>query len=86
MSAVMRWWARAGAALAGFGLVLVVPALAWASEAPGALAVAEEVARPRPRGRVGFFGGLGTLCCVIVVVIIVLLIVMMMRRRRRPPS
>jgi hypothetical protein len=84
MSAVMRWWARVGAACTGIGLALVVPALAWASEVPGGLAVADELARPRPRARTGFFGGLGLVCCLVAVVIIVLLIVMLMRRRQPP--
>ncbi|HEU4421658.1 MAG TPA: hypothetical protein VFR67_03845 [Pilimelia sp.] len=82
MSSVKRWWVRAAAALAGIGLALVVPALAWAAEHPGVLAVTEETSRRRPR--VGFFGGLATLCCLLVVVAIVLLIVLAARRRRPP--
>jgi hypothetical protein len=81
MSTLQRWWARLAAVGTGIGLALAVPALAWAGGSPGALAVAEEVARRRPR--VGFFGGLGALCCLAVVVIIVLGLVLATRRRRR---
>jgi hypothetical protein len=79
---IRRWWARLAAAVAGVGLALVVPALAWAGESPAALAVAGEVARRRPRLGGGIVGGLGLLCCLAVVVVVVLLIVMMSRRRR----
>jgi hypothetical protein len=82
MSSVKRWWARAGAAVAGIVLALTVPALAWAADAPDILAVAGEADRRRPRG--SFFGGLGTLCCLLVVVVIVLLVVLLARRRRPP--
>jgi hypothetical protein len=79
---IRRWWARLAAAVAGIGLALVVPALAWAAESPATLAVAEEVTRRAPRAR-GFTGGIGALCCLAVVaVVVVLLVVMMMRRRR----
>ena len=75
-----RWWRWASAAGTGIGLALTVPALAWAADVPGALAVADEADRRRPR--LGFFGGLGTLCCLLVVVAVVLLIVFAARRKR----
>jgi hypothetical protein len=74
-------WGRVAAAFAGVALALVVPAMARAAESPAALAVADELARRRPRG-LGFLGGLGALCCLAVVVVIVLVVVLMMRRRR----
>lgn len=76
------WWARIAAMVTGVGLALAVPALAWAAERPVSIAVADELARRRPRG-VGFLGGLGTLCCLAVVVIIVLVVILMMRRKQR---
>jgi hypothetical protein len=75
---VARWCAAAGT---GVTLALLAPAVAWASASPGTLAVADEVARRRPRLGGGIFGGLGLLCCLAVVVIVVLLVVMNRRRR-----
>jgi len=73
---------RAAAACTGIGLALLVPALAWAAERPGALALGEEAARRRPR--MGLFGGLATLCCLGVVVVIILIVVLLARRRQPP--
>lgn len=81
---MQRWWARAAAAVSGIGLALVVPALAWASQSPSTLAVADEVTRKRPRVRgSSSIGGLGTLCCCLVVVAIVVLVVVLLARKRR---
>jgi hypothetical protein len=84
MSFLIRWWARVAAVGSAAALSLFVPAVAWASDKPTLLAVGDEVARRRPRGRgFGVFGLLGTLCCLAVVLIIVLLIVSLTRRRSR---
>ena len=82
MSTIQRWWARILAIGTGIGLALTVPALAWAGTGPSTLAVADEVARRRPRVG-GFFGGLAALCCLAVVVVIVLAVVLIARRQRR---
>ncbi|HEU5109484.1 MAG TPA: hypothetical protein VFT95_13155 [Micromonosporaceae bacterium] len=85
MSGSMTWWGRlarwCAAVGAGIGLALLAPAVAWASASPGTLAVADEVARRRPRLGGGVFGGLGLLCCLAVIVIVVLIVVLSRRRR-----
>jgi hypothetical protein len=85
VEAMRKRWARAARWCAAVGtgvtLALLAPAVAWASASPGTLAVADEVARRRPRLGGGLFGGLGLLCCLAVVVIVVLLVVMSRRRR-----
>lgn len=59
---------------------LVLPGAAWASQSPGALALAGEVARRR-RG-VGGIGLFGTFCCLGVVALVVLAVLLIIRRRR----
>ena len=83
MSAVVKWWSRAAAAVTGVVLTLVVPVHAWAAS-NGVADVAIEAAKYRRR-RSGFgaFGLLGGLCCLIVVAGIVLAIVLISRGRRR---
>ena len=83
MSAVVKWWSRAAAAVTGVVLTLVVPVHAWAAS-NGVADVAIEAAKyRRRRGGFGFFGFLGGLCCLIVVGGIVLAIVLISRGRRR---
>jgi hypothetical protein len=83
MSAVVKWWSRAAAAVTGVALTLVVPVHAWAAS-NGVADVAIEAAKyRRRRGGFGFFGFLGGLCCLIVVGGIVLAIVLISRGRRR---
>ena len=83
MSAVMKWWSRAAAAVTGVMLTLVVPVHAWAAS-NGAADIAIEAAKYRRR-RSGFgaFGVLGALCCIAVIAAIVLAIVLISRKRKR---
>jgi hypothetical protein len=84
MSAVVKWWSRAAAAVTGLMLTLVVPVHAWAAS-NGVADVAIEAARYRTRRRgFGFFGFL-SLCCLLVVGAIVLAIVLIARGRRKKP-
>jgi len=82
MSAVMKWWSRAAAALTGVMLTLVVPVHAWAAS-NGVADIAVEAARYRRRRGFGAFGLLGALCCLAVVAGIVLAIVLISRNRKR---
>nr|WP_296071579.1 hypothetical protein [uncultured Actinoplanes sp.] len=82
MSAMVKWWSRAVAAVTGVALTLVVPVHAWAVS-NGTADLAIEAARARRRrGGFGFFGLLGGVCCLFVVAAIVLAIVLASRRRR----
>ena len=81
MSAVVKWWSRAAAAVTGAMLVLVVPVHAWAVS-NGVADLATEAARRRRRG-FGGFGILGLLCCLLVVAAIVLIIVLISRNRKK---
>lgn len=83
MSAVVKWWSRAAAAVTGLVLTLVIPVHAWAAS-NGAADVAIEAAKyRRRRGGFGFFGLFGGLCCLLVVAAIVLAIVLISRGRRK---
>ena len=85
MSAVVKWWSRAAAAVTGVALTLVVPVHAWAAS-NGVADVAVEAARyRRRRSGFGFFGLFGGLCCLVVVGAIVLAIVLISRSRRKKP-
>lgn len=82
MSAVVKWWSRAAAAVTGVVLTLIVPVHAWAA-GNGVADVALEAAKYRRRGRgFGFFGFL-CLCFLFVIGAIVLAIVLISRGRRR---
>ena len=82
MSAAVKWWSRAAAAVTGLVLTLVVPVHAWAVST-GADQVAIEAARyRRRRGGFGFFGLIG-LCCLLVVGAIILAVVLISRNRKR---
>lgn len=85
MSAMVKWWSRAAAAVTGVMLTLVVPVHAWAAS-NGVADVAIEAAKYRRR-RSGGFGFLffGGLCCLLVVAAIVLVIVLITRGRRKKP-
>ncbi len=83
MSAAVKWWSRATAALTGAMLTLVIPVHAWAAS-NGVADIAIEAARSRRR-RSGFgilpiFGGI---CCLLVVAAIILSFVMISRKRKR---
>ena len=83
MSAAMKWWYRATAALTGAMLTLVVPVHAWAAS-NGVADIAIEAARYRRRRTgFGFVPILGGLCCLLVVAGIVLAFVLISRNRRR---
>jgi len=83
MSAVVKWWSRAAAAVTGLVLTLVVPVHAWAVST-GADQIAIEAARyRRRRGGFGFFGVLGGVCCLLVVGAIILAVVLISRNRKR---
>ena len=83
MSAAVKWWSRAAAAVTGVVLTLVIPVHAWAAST-GVADVAIEAARyRRRRSGFGFFGLLGGLCCLLVVAAIVLAVVLISRNRRR---
>ena len=83
MSAVVKWWSRAAAAVTGVVLTLVVPVHAWAA-GNGVADVAVEAAKyRRRRGGFGVFGLLGGLCCLLVVAAIVLIVLMIARGRRK---
>jgi hypothetical protein len=82
MSAAVKWWSRAAAAVTGVVLTLVVPVHAWAVST-GADQIAIEAARSRRRSGFGLFGILGGLCCLLVVAAIVLAVVLISRNRRR---
>ena len=83
MSAAVKWWSRAAAAVTGIVLTLVVPVHAWAVST-GADQIAIEAARyRRRRGGFGVFGILGGLCCLVVVAGIVVAVVLISRKRKR---
>lgn len=83
MSAAVKWWSRAAAAVTGIVLTLVVPVHAWAVST-GVDQIAIEAARSRRRrGGFGLFGILGGLCCLLVVAGIILAIVLISRNRKR---
>jgi hypothetical protein len=82
MSAAVKWWSRATAAVTGLVLTLVVPVHAWAAS-NGVADVAVEAARSRRRGGYGVFGVLGLVCCLVVVGGIVLAFVLISRNRKR---
>ncbi|WP_433297688.1 hypothetical protein ACQP2F_41650 [Actinoplanes sp. CA-030573] len=83
MSAVVKWWSRAAAAVTGLVLTLVIPVHAWAAS-NGVADVAVEAAKyRRRRGGFGFFPIFGGLCCLLVVAAIVLAIVLISRGRRK---
>ncbi|GAA2613767.1 hypothetical protein [Paractinoplanes durhamensis] len=83
MSAVVKWWSRAAAAVTGVVLTLVVPVHAWAAS-NGVADVAIEAARyRRRRSGFGFFGILGGVCCLVVVGAIVLIVILIARRRKK---
>jgi hypothetical protein len=83
MSVVVKWWARASAAVSGAVLALVVPVHAWAAS-NGVADVAIEAARYRSRRRgLGFFGLLGGVCCLFVVAAVVLTTLLIVRSRGR---
>ena len=82
MSAAVKWWTRASAAVTGLVLTLVIPVHAWAAS-KGLDGVAIEAVRSRRRrGGFGFFPILGGVCCLLVVAAIVLGLVLMSRRRK----
>jgi hypothetical protein len=81
MSAAVKWWSRATAAVTGLLLTLVVPVHAWAAS-NGVSDLAFEAARRR-RGGFGFVGVLGLLCCVAVIGGIVLAVVLISRKRKQ---
>jgi hypothetical protein len=86
MSAVVKWWSRAAAAVTGLVLTLVVPVHAWAVST-GADQIAIEAARSRRRrGGFGLFGILGGVCCLLVVAAIILAVVLISRNRKRRGS
>jgi hypothetical protein len=82
MSAAVKWWSRATAAVTGLVLTLVVPVHAWAAS-NGVADLAVEAARSRRRGGFGIFGVLGLVCCLVVVGGIVLAFVLISRNRKR---
>ena len=83
MTAAVKWWSRATAAVTGAILMLVVPAHAWAAS-NGVADVAIEAARyRRRRGGFGVFGIFGALCCLVVIGAIVLTVVLISRNRKR---
>ena len=70
MSAVMKWWSRAAAAVTGVMLTLVVPVHAWAAS-NGVADIAIEAAKyRRRRSGFGFFGLLGSVANVVFIVIL----------------
>jgi hypothetical protein len=80
MSTGVKWWTRAGAAVTGAAVMLLLPAYAWAADT-GVLAAATEAARARRRSSgLGLIGGL---CCLVVVGAIVLGVVLITRGRKR---
>jgi hypothetical protein len=81
MSAALKWWTRASAAVTGLVLSLVIPVHAWAAST-GTADLAIEAARSRRRGGFGFLPILGGLCCLLVVAAIIFGLVMMSRRRK----
>ena len=82
MSAPLKWWSRAVAAVTGMIFAMVVPVHAWAAS-NGVTDVAVEAARSRRRGGFGFGSILGLVCCLVVVGGIVLAVVLISRRRKR---
>ena len=83
MSAAVKWWSRATAALTGAMLTLVIPVHAWAAS-NGVADVAIEAARSRRRrSGFGFLPILGGVCCLLVVAGIILAFVIMSRNRKR---
>ena len=82
MSAAVKWWSRAAAAVTGLVLTLVVPVHAWAVST-GVDQIAIEAARSRRRRGIGAFGLIGALCCLAVVAAIILAVVLISRNRQR---
>jgi len=80
MSSVVKWGSRAGAAVTGAVLMLLIPVQAWAAST-GVADVAVEAARYRRRG--GGFGLIAGLCCLVVVAAVVLAVFLISRNRRR---
>jgi hypothetical protein len=83
MSAVVKWWSRAAAAVTGAVLTLVVPVHAWAASNGVADVAIEAVKYRRRRSGFGVAGFLGLLCCLIVVAAIVLVVLLISRNRKR---
>ncbi|MEU4238069.1 hypothetical protein [Actinoplanes sp. NPDC026619] len=82
MSAAVKWWSRATAAVTGVMLTLVVPVHAWAAS-NGVADVAIEAAKYR-RSRRGFgFFGFAAVCCLLVVGAVVLIVFLILRSRRK---
>ena len=83
MSAAVKWWSRATAALTGAMLTLVIPVHAWAAS-NGVADIAIEAARSRRRrSGFGFLPIFGGLCCLLVVAGLILGFVMISRKRKR---
>lgn len=83
MSAALKWWSRATAALTGAMLTLVVPVHAWAAS-NGVADLAIEAARSRRRrSGFGFLPIFGGICCLLVVAAIILAFVLISRKRKR---
>jgi hypothetical protein len=82
MSAVVKWWSRAAAAVTGAMLTLVIPVHAWAAS-NGVADVAIEAAKYRRRSRGFGFFGFAAVCCLVVVGAIVLIVFLIVRGRRR---
>jgi hypothetical protein len=83
-----RWSRRLAVLATTLMATVLLPAAAWASTNPTALAVGEVVAaRRRARGGSGILGLLGGICCLVILALIALPIFLVMRRRRnRPPQ
>jgi len=78
-----RWSRRFAVVTTMLVATVLMPAMAWASTSPTALAVGEVLAARR-RSRSGFsvFGLFGGLCCLVVVGGIVLGVLLVARRKR----
>jgi succinate dehydrogenase hydrophobic anchor subunit len=84
MSAVVKWWSRASAAMIGAVLTLAVPVHAWAAS-NGVADVATEAAKYRRRSSGFGFFGFAAVCCLVVVGAIVLIVFLIVRSRRKKP-
>jgi hypothetical protein len=82
MSAAVKWWSRASAAVTGLVLTLVIPVHAWAASKGLDGVAIEAVKYRRRRGGFGLLPIFGGLCCLLVVAAIILALVMMSRRRK----